>query len=888
MKKTDATGARSRLILLDAHAILHRAYHALPDFSTAKGEPTGAIYGLSTMLIKIIEDLKPDYMVACYDVAAPTYRHEVYKEYKAGRAKTEDDLVVQMKRSRDIFTALGVPIYEVAGFEADDMLGTIVEQVTVGADGESGIDVSKRSVKKAGAGTKNLEIVIASGDMDTLQLVSGERVKVYTLKKGISDTIMYDEAAVNARYGFGPKLVTDYKGLRGDPSDNIPGIKGIGEKTATILITNFGTIEDIYKTLGAKNSEPKFLKAGLSPRIIQLLRDNEEEAQFSKMLATIRRDAPIKFKLPDKKFVESLYIKTVNKLWHELEFRTLGPRLEKAVSGGDGGKVGKKTGEKVAKNIDKNGISSDKEVVGAVKPARSQLVMLNSPGDFGEEDKQKNIEQNNKTTAITTTSPIPPDEFQKTAIALWLINSNVTQPTLDDILNFADIDTDIDPGLDVKTEKGQLAAFEQARTAIFKELEKRNLKKVYEEIELPLIPVVKRMEKRGVKIDRKILSNLAKTYHEEAARLEQEIWKHAGKEFNISSPKQLGEVLFDTLGLKIKNPKKTGAGGRSTRESELEKMRDMHPIIAPIFEFRELTKLLSTYIDAIPPLLDWDDRLHAKFIQTGTTTGRMASQEPNLQNIPIKTELGRAIRTAFIAGKGFKLCAFDYSQIELRIAAFMSGDKNMIDIFRSGEDFHTSVASRVFRVTPEEVTPEMRRHAKTINFGIIYGMGVTALKQGLGTSREEAQTFYNDYFKTFPELAAYLDGVKAETARCGYTETYFGRRRYFEGIKSKLPFIRAAAERMAINAPIQGTGADITKLALIKVEKFIHKEGLENDVFPIIQVHDELVYEIRTEEIAKLTEDIKEIMQTVIKPEKIQGIVLESSAHIGDNWGELK
>ena len=869
---------KSRLILLDAHAILHRAYHALPDFSTAKGEPTGAIYGLSTMLIKIIEDLKPDYMVACYDVAAPTYRHEVYKEYKAGRVKTEDDLVVQMKRSRDVFTALGVPIYEVAGFEADDMLGTIVEQVT---------NVGKKGGKKDADITKDLEIVIASGDMDTLQLVSGERVKVYTLKKGISDTIMYDEAAVNTRFGFGPRLVTDYKGLRGDPSDNIPGIKGIGEKTATILIKEFGTIEEMYKTLGAKGGEKKFLKAGLSPRIIQLLRDNEEEALFSKMLATIRRDAPIRFELPAKKFVDNLDIKTVNKLWHELEFRTLGPRLEKAVSGRVGGSDGGTNDE--GKKGDKEVISGEGVGIGSAKKSMSQVV-TSGLGEIcnGKKSQGNPInmsfysgEVNNSVGVVDgkiDVGAISADEFQKTAIALWLINSNTTQPTLEDILNFANVDQ----------ENGQQVAFERARTEIFKELEKRGLQKVYEEIELPLIPVVKRMEKKGVKIDRKVLSNLAKTYHEEAARLEQEIWKYAGKEFNISSPKQLGEILFDTLGLKIKNPKKTGAGARSTRESELEKMRDMHPIIAPIFEFRELTKLLSTYIDAIPPLLDWDDRLHAKFIQTGTTTGRMASQEPNLQNIPIKTELGRAIRTAFIAGKGFKLCAFDYSQIELRIAAFMSGDKNMIDIFRSGEDFHTSVASRVFKISPEKVTPEMRRHAKTINFGIIYGMGVSALKQGLGTSREEAQNFYNDYFKTFPELAAYLDGVKVETARRGYTETFFGRRRYFEGIKSKLPFIRAAAERMAINAPIQGTGADITKLALIKVEEFVKKEGLENDVFPIIQVHDELVYEIRTEKIAELTEDIKEIMQTVIKSEKIQGIVLESSAHIGDNWGELK
>lgn len=817
----------NRLVLLDAHAILHRAYHALPDFSTAKGEPTGALYGVSTMLIKIIEDLKPDYIVACYDLPAPTHRHEIFKGYKAQRKKTEDDLISQIIRSRDIFGALNIPIYDKAGFEADDILGTIVTKVTaMGAE-----------KKKA----ENLDIIIASGDMDTLQLVDDKRVQVYTLKKGIKDTIMYDEKAVNERFGFGPKLIPDYKGLRGDPSDNIPGVKGIGEKTATILIKEFGTIEEIYKKLKAGekdkvNGDKDFVKVGITPRIIQLLRDNEEEALFSKMLATIRLDAPIDFVLPSKTFVDGIDMAKVNNLWRELEFRTLGPRLEMAI-------------KKV-----KNG-NSDTAVNGAEMSTQET-----SESDNSEIEKD-----------------ISKQELDETAIALWLVNSNITQPTLEDILNFVDTSTAVGK-----------SKFEVARKAILAELDKRGLRKVFEEIELPLIPVIKKMEARGVKIDRKVLANLAKTYHAEVESLEQKIWKFAGREFNISSPKQLGEILFDVLGLKPKNAKKTSGGARSTKESELEKMRDMHPVVPLIFEYRELTKLLSTYIDAIPPLLDSNDRLHAKFIQTGTTTGRMASQEPNLQNIPIKTDLGRVVRAAFIAEKGFKLCAFDYSQIELRIAAFLSGDANMIDIFKSGEDFHTSVAAQVFRVAPEEVTPEMRRHAKTINFGIIYGMGVNALKQSLGTTREEAQRFYNDYFKTFPELASYLDGVKAETARNGYTETFFGRRRYFEGIRSKLPFIRAAAERMAINAPIQGTEADVIKLAMIKIDQFLKKEKLEDDVYPTIQVHDELVYEIKTEKAEEVAEDIKEIMQSVMKPEQTKGIVLAASASIGDNWGELK
>ncbi len=798
--------SKKRLILLDAHAILHRAYHALPDFATAKGEPTGALYGLSTMLIKIIEDLKPDYIVACYDVKGPTYRHEAYKEYKAGRQAAKDDLIAQMIRSRDIFTALNIPIYDKEGFEADDMLGTIVEQLK-GRTGEKG----------------DLEIVIASGDMDTLQLVTGEGVKVFTLKKGINDTIIYNEQAVRDRFGFGPELIADYKGLRGDPSDNIIGVKGIGEKTATILITTFGSIENIYKELEkGSDADTKFKAVGITPRIIQLLRDNKEEAEFSKMLATIRRDAPITFVFPEHSFKVNLDIKKVSSLWHELEFRTLTSRLEKVINGKSDTKDA--TGDNVVEN---KSVASD--------PAPDK------------------------------------NDLEKTVLALWLVNSTITNPQLEDVVNFADS-----------------GSYEKAKKAIFTELDKRNLRKVYEDIELPLIPVIQKMENRGIKIDRELLAKLAMTYHAELSKLEKKIHELAGVEFNINSPKQLGEILFDKLQLVGKNMKKTSGGARSTKESELEKLRDLHPIVPLLFEYRELSKLLSTYIDAIPPLLDSDDRLHSNFISSGTTTGRMASNNPNLQNIPIKSDLGKAIRGAFVAEKGFKLCSFDYSQIELRIAAFLSGDEKLIGIFKNGEDVHTSVASFVFKVPLAEVTPTMRRQAKVINFGIIYGMGVMALKQNLGTTRDEAQKFLNDYFETFSGLASYLDKVKAETARLGYTETFYGRRRYFEGINSKIPYIKASAERMAINAPIQGTEADVIKLAMIKIDKFIVENKLEKDAYPLLQVHDELVYEIREGKAKEIAPQIENIMESVMDPKDTRGIVLATSLNIGDNWGELK
>ncbi len=857
----DSNKSKKRLVLLDSHAILHRAYHALPDFSTKAGEPTGALYGLSAMLISIIENLKPDYIVACYDMAAPTYRHEAYKDYKAGRAKTEDELIAQIKRSYDIYKALNIPIYEKEGFEADDMLGTIVAQIAKGLGPPAGgrvedivnTKISEQESKPYTLNPIHLEVVIASGDMDTLQLVSGEDVKVYTLKKGIKDTIIYNEKAVMERFGFGPLLIPDYKGLRGDPSDNIVGVKGIGEKTATILITTFGTIENMYKELegdtlnepssgGPSSSNPshknivggeeKFKKVGITPRIIQLLRDNKEEAEFSKMLATIRRDAPIEFVLPEKTFKEGLDVKKVNALWNELEFRTLTQRLEKVMNGASI----KVDVETTHKNVQRN--STDESV------------------------------HKNQSALFST---IPKEELEKTAVALWLINSDMTNPQLEDIKNYTGEDD-----------------FGAAKAKIFEELEKKGLKKLYEEIELPLIPIAHKMKARGIKIDRGILQNLSKEYHTTLSALEEKIWKDAGMEFNINSPKQLGEVLFDKLGLEAKNMKKTAGGARSTRESELEKLRDLHPIVPNIFEYRELQKLLSTYIDAIPPLLDDGGRLHAEFIPAGTTTGRMASQSPNLQNIPVKSAHGKAIRDAFIADKGFVLGAFDYSQMELRIAAFLSHDEKLIGIFKRGEDVHSSVASFVFRVPQDKVTGDMRRSAKVINFGIMYGMGVNALRQNLGSTREEAQKYLNEYFETFSGLAKYLSDVKAETAARGYTETFFGRRRYFQGINSKLPFIRAAAERMAINAPIQGTEADVIKMAMIRVDEYIEKNKLQNDVFLLLQVHDELVYEIRESVAVEVAPQIEKIMESVIDPQDIEGVVLKATSAVGKNWGELK
>ncbi len=798
-KKTKSkTEKKKKLVLLDAHAILHRAYHALPDFTSNKGEPTGALYGLTAMLMKIIEVLKPDYMVACYDLPEPTFRHDVYKEYKGGRAKTDDELIAQMDRSRDIFRAFNVPIYEKPGFEADDILGTIVEQTK---------DI------------KNLEVIIASGDMDTLQLVHKKQVQVYTLKRGINDTILYDEKAVIERFGFKPTLLPDYKGLRGDPSDNIIGIKGIGEKTGSTLIQTFGSIENIYNAL--KKSHDPFLKVGIKPRIIGLLEENEEEALFSKMLALIRRDVPITFNLTQDSWRESIDIEKASALFEELSFRTLSNRF--------------------------------KVLFGAEDPIRTD------DSDEHTSNEAQDVDQK---------------LLKETAVALWVLRSDKTNPKLEDILQFTNEDE-----------------LEKAHKKIMMLIKEQKLEKVYEGIEKPLIPITQMMQEVGIRVDVAYLKKLSKEYHTELSKIEKRIYKHAGEEFNISSPKQLGEILFEKMELGVKNQKKTSTGQKSTKESELEKMKELHPIIDDILSYRELRKLLSTYIDNLPEMVGKDGRIHAEFLQTGTTTGRMASHNPNLQNIPIKTELGRRIRDAFVAKDGYELLAADYSQIELRAAALLSKDEKLIEVFRSGGDIHSAVASEVFGVSPDNVDREMRRRAKVINFGIIYGMGVNALRQSLGkdtTTRAQAQQFYNDYFKQFSGLAQYLEGVKADAARVGYTETYFGRKRYFEGIKSKVPFIRASAERMAINAPIQGTEADIVKLATINIDTYLKKHKLENDVRLLLNIHDELIFEVKKNKVKEVAPEIKRLMESVLSPKDTFGIVFTVDMTTGSNWGEMK
>jgi DNA polymerase-1 len=795
-KKTKGT---KRLILLDSHAILHRAFHAIPDFATAKGEPTGALYGLVTMLLKTIDQFSPDYLIAARDLPGGTFRHSLFEAYKGTRVEADDALVSQLKKAPEIFEAFGIPVYCEPNFEADDMIGTIVKKLEKNDD---------------------IEIIIATGDLDTLQLVSGTKVQVFTLRQGITDTIIYDEDRVRERFGFGPEHVVDYKGLRGDPSDNIKGIKGIGEKTAEALITEFGSIEDIYDVL--KSDPEEFEKAGIKKRVVELLRSGEEDARFSKQLATIHCDAPITFSLPEKEWRITDHVSSIEAMCDQYEFRSIKERVRR-VGGGAAAEA-------------------DEEAEEVIEPAPNE-------------------------------ADVDPESLRETSLALWLLNSDIANPSLEEIVRYA-----------------QTNDFEKAREVIFAKLnETGRLREVFDTIERPLLPVVQKMNAAGVCIDTKALEKLAKEYRKELGEIAGRIFQHAGHEFNISSPRQLAVVLFDELKIPVLKQKKTATGARTTKEEELAKLRDLHPIIDDILLFRELSKLLSTYVEKIIEIVGKDGRLRAEFLQASTTTGRMGCKDPNLQNIPIRTEYGRRIRNAFVAPKGKLLVALDYSQIELRLAAGLSGDEKLLSVFKSGGDIHTAVASQVFAVPPEHVDREMRRRAKIINFGILYGMGVNALRGSLGesVSREEATKFMDDYFANFSGVAKWIEFTKRDAALKGYTETVFGRRRYLSGFKSVLPHLRAQAERFAVNAPIQGTQADIIKLAMVKADELISEKGW-NEVKLLLQVHDELVYEVPEGIAEEAAQEIRNVMESVAPTAELAGVPILAEAALGKDWGSME
>lgn len=770
--------SRTTVVLLDAHAILHRGFHAMGGFATRDGRPTGALYSFVMMVLKIYEEIKPDYIAACFDLPKPTFRHTSYDGYKAGRAKTDDSLIEQIKESYKLCEALAIPAYTCEGFEADDLLGTFAE-------------VLKKE--------KNTRVIIASGDMDTLQLVDDDRVTVYTMRKGI-DTILYNEKGVMDRFGFGPERIPDYKGLAGDPADNIIGISGIGDKTATELIKKYGSIEGIYKVL--KKKREQLLLDGFKERMVKLLEEGEEEALFSKTLATIRRDAPCPYVKPKTTWLESIDVEKYQQMCDLYEFRSLRGRLH---------------------------------------------IMRGTPEV---EEPEENVNH---------------DTLEELRIMVHLLHSEMTNASLVDIQNVT----------------GKKKA-EDMRKVLEEDLKKEKLRKLFEDVEKPLMFRIRDMEQNGITLDVTKLKILSEHLHIEVKKIEKEIYALAGTEFNISSPKQLGEVLYEKLNLGARI-KKTSTGAKSTNAGELEKIKDESPIVAKILHYREMTKLLSTYIDSLPQHVKEDGRIHAHFIQTGAGTGRFACEDPNLQNLPIKSELGQKVREAFVAAKGKVLLSCDYAQIDLRAAAMLSKDKNLVEIFEKGIDVHTGTAARIFGVSEDKVTLDMRRKAKTINFGILYGMGITALKEGMKVERAEAQEFYDQYKKTFSRLMEYLEEVKAFAWKHSYTETLLGRRREVPLLKSPLPFLRAQGERIAINAPIQGTSADILKLAMLDANDYLVEKNLTDKAKLCLQIHDELVFEIDKDVAEEVADGLVTVLESVLKKRKLSDLPLVVSRTLGVN-----
>ncbi len=859
-------------MLLDAHALIHRAFHALPNLTNAKGESMGAVYGFATILLRILAELKPDYIAAAFDMAGPTFRHVAYERYKAQRPKADDTLVSQFSRVRQLCEAFGIPVLEKAGYEADDVIGTVAANLT--------------------KNDKALKIIIVTGDLDTLQLVNPQ-VSVYTMRKGVTDTVTYTEKSVRERYGLRPSQLTDFKGLRGDPSDNIPGVKGIGEKTACELLGKFGSIEKLYASLK---------KANISGAIREKLESQKEEALFSKTLATINLEVPVTLSLSRAIWRGAKDNKKVGALLREFGFtsllRRLGYLVEEAGVSPSFVTPGGETSPPIVE-IPRTADFSDEPKLGfffendVLYLATSRHLYRVPDGLIGQTSMKRVLEYKRERVFFDEKEILKrcdsllgqPADFD-ILIAIYLLRAGERSYTIERAAREAGIPA-----------SGQ-TAYEKSfaiAAALEKRLKERALWDVFRQIEMPLVPILAEIELRGMRINRAYLKSLSKKTQKILSSLEEEIHQLAGKIFNINSPRQVSEVLFETLKLNVHGIRKTAGGAVSTDAGELAKLRHLHPVISKILEYREVSKLLGTYIDALPELVDAGGFLHTTLHQTMTSTGRLSSSNPNLQNIPTRTEVGRQIRRAFVAREGYQLVSFDYSQIELRVAAAMSGDQKMRQAFLEGADIHTMTAMEVNNLkTAAEVTPEMRYAAKALNFGILYGMGPRAFSESAGIPYPDARKFMQEYFNDFPKIKEFMQRTLEDARRKGYVETMLGRRRYIPEINAPNWRLRADAERMAMNAPIQGTATgDIVKLAMIKIHEYLKRQATSD--LPaqagklqaghiLMQVHDELLCEIKTSKVSKVSKEIKGFMEEVYDI----GVPLVVDVKVGDNWGEMK
>jgi DNA polymerase I len=916
--------SKSRYMLIDGNALIHRGYHAIPVLNTKTGEQTNAVFGFTAILLKAIKDLKPTNIACTFDLAGPTFRHEQYKEYKGTRVKADQELYDQIPRVKEVVRALNIPIFEKQGFEADDCLGTLAKTI-------------HRDFPEA-------EVIIVTGDLDTLQLVN-KKIKVYTLRKGLADTAIYDEKAVRSRYGLNPDQMVDYKALRGDPSDNIPGVTGIGEKTASELIKEFSSLDNLYESIKNKS---KAISA-LRPRVLELLISQEQQARMSYKLSVIDCNVPLDIKLPAYG-LDAAHLQAIVLLFQALEFRSLIAKIPK----GDDSKLNtqvkseKQIDGEVLNIPDKKKLIQDYQFINteeklqkllnllpaageicidtettSLSPIDAKLVGLGLSTKVGEtfyipadlvlssaklkellaSERVKKIGHNIKydlqilNLASLTLRPINFD----TMIASYLLNAGTRQHNLDS-LAFNELGYQMQPieeligkgksqiTMDqVKPEKVSWYCCEDVdMTLRLKEIFEPQLKtegliSVFLDIEMPLVEVLANMELWGVRLDVKFLNKLSAEAEIDIKDLESKIYKLTGQEFNLNSPKQMKEVLFEKLKLEPIANRKTKTG-LSTAAGELEKMKGQHPAIDNILEYRELAKLQSTYLLALPQLVHKKTgRIYTSYNQTIAATGRLSSTDPNLQNIPIRGEgLGSQIRKAFVAEKSYKLLSIDYSQIELRIVAHLAKDKKMLEVFKNNEDIHTKTAMEIFGVSADKVTPDMRRDAKTINFGILYGLSSFGLSSRIGeVSRAEAKDFIIKYFAAYPKVEEFIEQVKLQVNQEGFVRNELGRVRKFPEIKSSQFFIRAAAERAAVNFPIQSLAADVIKVAMINI--FKETRDKSSEIRMLLQVHDELVFEVEDGKVEYWAKKIIPLMENAIK----LSVPVRVEAKVGDNWGDM-
>jgi DNA polymerase-1 len=848
--------AGKRLIVIDGYSLLFRAFYGTRFLSTSDGRPTNALFGLVSMLFTLLEREKPDSIVVALDAPGKTFRDAEYAEYKGTRKETPEELKSQLPIARDLLSGLGIPILEITGYEADDIVGTLAKD----------------------AASKGYKTLIVTGDTDQLQLVDDD-VTVMTTRQGVTDVVYYDPNAVHQRYGFGPEYVADYKALVGDTSDNIPGVPGIGDKSATKLIQEFGHVEDIIANID--KVDEKFRKK-LEPALEQLPK--------SKWLATIVRDAPVEFDYEPFR-IDDHEFQAAQKMLESLEFRTHLKKLPQVLAPymeSDQKSLFNSQIEVIDERPDLHSSTANYDEIENWR--KDRIVAVHIEGDSAAvaietevkvtstESAERLIQSSPEHIALHNAKPYlrKLNAFSKpafdTMIAAYVLQSGRSTYLIEDIAQgYLD-----QPAPQTLEEKA--SAIYRLIEPLTERLKAEEQWRVFDDVELALEPVLARMEAIGIAVDRQMLEDFSRSLSESISKIESDIYELAGEKFTIGSPQQLGRILFEKLNIPSAKKTKTGY---ATGAEVLVQLAPQYPIAQEILNWRELTKLKSTYADALPKMISDDGRIHTTFAQTVAATGRLSSVDPNLQNIPIRTELGKQIRRAFVAAPGYQLASLDYSQIELRLLAHECKEDALMDAFVNRKDVHAATAAMMWHKGIDEVTQQERRYAKMLNYAVLYGVTDFGLANQLGGAFTvaEAKELINNYFERFPKVKDYIERT-LETARTrGYTTTIIGRRRYFPDIHAGNRVARQYAERQAINAPLQGGSADLIKIAMINIQKML--EGKQTRM--ILQVHDELVFELANGE-EELLQSLREAMETAIPLD----VPIEVDVSVGPNWLEAK